>query len=162
GTGTIVDDDTVPTLSINNITVHAKANATTAATFTVSMTGPSAQDVLVDFHTIDGSAVAVPNNPLDDSDYLARTGTLRIPAGLAQVAVTLRILGDSNAEPAETFYVALTSAVGAVLPGGGVQGTCSIIDDNGPTLTIGNVTTVHGSTGTHAITVPVYLSQPVT
>src|SRR5262245_39870371 len=65
------------TLSINNATVVAPTSGTTDAVFTVSMssnTNNNEEPVTVDFHTIDGMAVA-------GVDYQAVSGTLTFQPG---------------------------------------------------------------------------------
>jgi len=43
GVGTIVNDDTQPTISINDVTVQEGNSGTTSANFTVTLSNPSYQ-----------------------------------------------------------------------------------------------------------------------
>src|SRR5206468_2632509 len=57
GQGTIVNDDTAPTLAIDDVSqAEGSTGGTTAFTFTVTKTGATAQSVTVGFTTVDGTA----------------------------------------------------------------------------------------------------------
>ena len=58
GLGTITDDDPLPGLSVNDVTVAEGNSGTVAATFTVSLTVSSGREVTVGYATADGSAAA--------------------------------------------------------------------------------------------------------
>ena len=58
GIGTIVDDDGLPSLSINDVTTGEGQSGTIPANFTVTLSSPSEQTVSVGFATADGSAHA--------------------------------------------------------------------------------------------------------
>src|SRR5262249_28723575 len=53
-TGTILNDDPLPALSIGDVSVTEGNSGTTAATFTVSLSAASGQTVTVNFATADG------------------------------------------------------------------------------------------------------------
>jgi hypothetical protein len=69
GTGTIVNDDPLPSLSISDVSVAEGNTGTTSAVFTVTLTGPTSQTATVSFQTADGTATA-------GSDYGIVIGTL--------------------------------------------------------------------------------------
>src|SRR5262249_55201826 len=56
GTGTILDDDAPPTLSINDLTVTEGDSSYAVAYFTVTLSRASTQTVTVSFATADGTA----------------------------------------------------------------------------------------------------------
>ena len=58
GVGTINDDDALPGLSVNDVTVTEGDAGTVAAAFTVSLDAPSGRDVTVAYAAVDGSATA--------------------------------------------------------------------------------------------------------
>src|SRR5262249_46076125 len=64
GTGTIVNDDAVPALSINNVSVTEGNSGTISAVFTVTLSAVSGQTVTVDYATANGTAAS-------GSDYVA-------------------------------------------------------------------------------------------
>src|SRR5678815_426860 len=74
GLGTITDNDPLPSLSINDVTVTEGNTGTVNANFTVSLNAPSGRPVTVDFATANGTAQA-------PGDYLAGSGTVTFAAG---------------------------------------------------------------------------------
>jgi len=126
GTGTIVDDDSTPSLTISDVTVTEGNSGTITASFTVTLSPASGQMATVDYATADGTATA-------GSDYTAVTGTLTFNAGETQKAIAVPVLGDTVDEPNETFTVTLSNATHAIIVDG--QGRGTIIDDDTPTST---------------------------
>ena len=64
GTGTILNDDPLPTLSINDVQVKKSTSGTSDAVFTISLNGATAVPVSVHYVTADGTAAS-------PSDYAA-------------------------------------------------------------------------------------------
>lgn len=117
-------------LSIDDVTV---GEADGSAIFTVSLSAPVGVDVLVDFTTNDGTAVA-------PDDYLANSGTLTIPANDLGATISVTIVDDQLVENPETFTVNLSNAVNATIADG--QGVGTITDnDNAPIATDDDYTT---------------------
>ncbi len=106
-TGTINDDEPMPSLSVTGATVTEGNAGTTNLVFTVSLSGASAAAVTVDFATADGTAT-VANN-----DYLAQSGSLTFAPGVVSQTVTVSVNGDIQLEANETVSLALSNAVGA-------------------------------------------------
>ena len=73
--------------------------------FYVFLTNPSVQDITVDYATADydGSCRA-------GSDYVASSGTIRIPAGTTLVEASIPIIGDTAVEESEVFRIHLSNA----------------------------------------------------
>src|SRR5262249_58829828 len=69
GQGTVLNDDPLPSLSINDVAVPEGNTGTTNAVFTLRLTNPSFQPVTVHFMTADGT-------PTTPSDYQALSGTV--------------------------------------------------------------------------------------
>jgi hypothetical protein len=80
---------------------EGKKNQTALFTFTVTLSAPYDQPVIVSFRTVDGTAKT------SDSDYTAKTGTLSFAPGETTKTITIEIKGDSKKEANETFYVDL-------------------------------------------------------
>jgi hypothetical protein len=93
------------------------------ATFTVSLDAPSSSTVSVQYATADGTAAA-------GGDYAAASGTITFSPGQTSRVILVRTLDDHVSEPTETFFVNLSSPVGATVARG--QGVGSIIDNNDP------------------------------
>jgi hypothetical protein len=121
GIGTIVDNDQMPSVSINDISVQEGRNGKTSATFTVTLSAATGSRVSVNFATANGTAIA-------GSDYAARTGTITFNPGVTTQTITITVNGDRTIEPNETFFVNLTAAVNAIL--GDAQGVCIILNDD--------------------------------
>ena len=137
GQGTITNDDAVPSLTINDVTVTEGNSGTTNAVFTVTLSAVSGQTVTVDYQTADGSAT------LANSDYAAASGTLTIPAKTASGTITVVVNGDTKFESNETFVVNLSGAGNATIADTQGQGTITN-DDAAPSLTIDDVTVTEG------------------
>jgi hypothetical protein len=152
GQATIVDDDTA-TFSINDVSVVEGNSGPTAATFTVSLSGPSSSSMSVNWAAAGGSATA-------GSDFTAASGTLTFSPGETSKTVSVSVLGDTLDEPDETFTVTL-SGTGAISDN---QGVGTILDDDLPALglAINDVTLTEGNSGTSTATFTVTLSAAST
>ena len=122
GTGTILNDDAVPSISIGDVS-QAEGNAgfNNAIFFPVTLSAPSGQTVSVTFTTADGSALA-------GSDYTARSFVLTFNPGFVTQNVFVQVLGDTVTEPTETFVGNLTLPTNATLLD--AQGTASLVNDD--------------------------------
>ncbi|MDB5295685.1 MAG: type secretion C-terminal target protein, partial [Phycisphaerales bacterium] len=165
---TNADDDPVPTLSVDSVSDPEGDAGTTPFTFTVTLSGRTADRVTVNYATAGGSAAA-------GSDFTAAGGTLVFPAGgpLTQT-VTVPVTGDRVAEPDEIFTLGLTGATNATVPAVGSTGTGTIVNDDTPGVAVsptnGLTTTEAGGTAaftvvlasqpTAAVTVPLSSSNP--
>ena len=149
--GTIIDDDVVPTLSINDVTLVEGDAGTTNAVFTVSLSAISGQTVTVVTTSADGTAALL-------SDYLALAATTLtfLPGELTQT-VTVALNGDSLSEADETFFVNLTGAINATVSDNQGLGTITN-DDLAPTVSINDVTVLEGDAGTSNAVFTVTLS----
>jgi len=148
GTGTITDDDATPSLSIANVTVNEAAGT---ASFTVTLSAASGQDVSVSYGTSNGTATA-------GSDYTTAGGTLTFLAGEITKTITVAITDDTVFEGAtgETFNVVLSGASNATITTG--TGTGTITDNDGaPTITgVSSPTAAEGNDLVYTVT----LSNP--
>jgi hypothetical protein len=97
----------------------------TATGIEVRLSASETAPVTVDFQTADGSATTANN------DYTAATGTLTFTPGQTSRTVTLSVVGDTNVEPNESFFVNLSNAAGATIADG--QGALTIVNDDGGT-----------------------------
>lgn len=152
GTGTILNDDALPTLAIDNVTQPEGTGGTTNFVFTVTMTGATSQTVTVNYATADGSAIA-------PADYAATSGTLTFTPGVLTQTITVPVVGDALNETGETFTVGLSGATIASVTAGTGTGTITN-DDAVPALSISSPSQVEGSSGTSPMTFVVTLSSP--
>ena len=140
GLGTIINDDALPSLSINDVTVIEGNTGTTNAVFTVTLSPDSPGTVTVNFTTANGSATA-------GSDYLANSGTLTFNPGETTKTITVVINGDTLNETNETFLVNLSNPVNATISDGQGLGTITN-DDILPSVAINDVSVAEGNSGT--------------
>jgi serine protease len=148
---TLTGQYTVPSLSIADLSVTEGPSGTRLATFTVKLSRASTSAVTYNIGTANGTATA-------GSDYVARSVTGEsIAAGLTSKTFAVTINGDGAVEANETFLVNLSAPVGAILADGQAIGT--IINDDGPTLSIADVSITEGDKGSRLATFTVKLSQ---
>ena len=126
GTGTILNDDTPPALSISSPVVTETNAGSTTMTFVVSLSAVSAVSTTVNFATADGTATA-------GTDYTARTGTLTIAAGSLSGNIAITRFGDKVPEANETLFVDLSGPTNATIAQS--RGTGTITDNDG-TVTV--------------------------
>jgi subtilisin-like proprotein convertase family protein len=149
--GTITDDDPLPTLSVNSVSLPEGTGGSTGVAFTVSLSAVSGRTVTVAFSTADGTATVA------DGDYTAATGTVTFAPGETTKTVTVQAAGDARNETDETFALVLGTATNALVAAG--AGTATLVnDDPVPTLAIDSVTAAEGDAGTTAFTFTVTLS----
>jgi hypothetical protein len=152
GIGTITDDDPVPTLSIDDVTVTEGDLGTVDAVFTVSLSAASGRDVLVHYSTVANTATS-------PADFVVNSGTLTFPAGTTNQSVTVAVNGDLLDEADETFFVNLNTPSNATIAD--AQGIGTITDDDPlPSLSIDDVTVTEGNSGPVLAAFTVTLSAP--
>jgi uncharacterized protein YhjY with autotransporter beta-barrel domain len=135
GVGTIVNDDPLPSLSINDVTVTEGNAGTTNAVFTVTLGAASGQTVSVNFATANGTAT-------QPADYTNTTGTLTFTPGQTTQTITVPVIGETVPEANETYFVNLSGATNATIADN--QGVGTITNDDVP-VTV-NPATVPGGT----------------
>jgi hypothetical protein len=148
-TGTILDDEAV--LSIGDASIAEGNAGTKLLTFTMTLSAPVENVVSFRASTANGTAAA-------GSDYVARSNVaLSIPAGQVARTFNITLNGDTTIEKTETLFVNLDTVVGA--QAGDLQGLGYVINDDGPLLTINDVSVGEGNSGTRVMTFTVSLSQ---
>ena len=157
GIGTILNDDgaVTPSLSINDVSVTEGNSGTVSAAFTVSLSAAASGPVTVAYATADGTATA-------GSDYVAGSGTLTFATGTTTQTVNVVVNGDTTIEPNETFLVNLSSPTAATIADTQGQATITNDDSATPTLSINDVSTTEGNSGTKNLTFTVSLSSAAT
>ena len=131
GTGTIQDDDPVPTaLSIEDV---EGLESSDALEFPVTLTGDreAGTTITVDYATSDGTGTA-------GSDYTEISATLTFVTDVTRQTIRVPLLDDETDEPDETFVVTLSNSSGAMLDDSEATGT---IRDNDATPTLSTLTT---------------------
>ncbi|MBX3712347.1 MAG: putative Ig domain-containing protein [Lysobacter sp.] len=135
GVGTIVNDDPLPSLSINDVTVVEGNAGTVNAVFTVTLSAASGQTVTVNYATADGTAT-------QPADYTSTSGTLTFTPGTTTQTITVPVIGETIPEANETFFVNLSGAVNATISDN--QGVGTITNDDVP-VTVSPATLPNGT-----------------
>src|SRR5262249_54355577 len=137
GIGTILNDDALPSLSVNDVQVLEGNSGTTQAVFTVTLSAASGQSVSIHYATADGTATA-------PSDYQNQIGNLVSSPGQTIKPFSVTIEGDTLNEPDETFFLNLGQPTNAGLSK--AQGLGTILnDDPPPSLSINDVQVLEGN-----------------
>lgn len=120
---TILDNDRLPSLFINDITVAERAGQPTNAVFSVRLSTPSERPITFRYSTTNGTAVA-------GAEYTATNGVLLMAPGQTNVFLTVPLRGNPPSQGFKTFAVALAFATNAVL--GDARGVCTLRIDDAP------------------------------
>ena len=143
GVGTVVNDDPLPSLSIDDVSVVEGNAGTVNAIFTVALGAASGQTVSVNYATADGTAT-------QPADYTSASGTLTFTPGQTTRTITVPVIGETVPEANETFFVNLSGAINATISDN--QGVGTITNDDVPvtvspgTLPNGTVATAYSQT----------------
>ncbi len=145
GTGTILNDDkaNLPALMVNNISYGEGdfPNSNFKGTFVVSRSGDTSSASSVQYATADGTATA-------GSDYVALPPTtLTFGPGETSKPVVVTSIGDTTPEPAETFFLRLSSPIGATLFDDSGTATINDADDNLPRVAVNDASVTEGNAG---------------
>jgi Calx-beta domain len=142
-----------PTISVRDADAVAEGNSgTTQATFVVALSGPSSQSVSFSFATANGTATA-------GSDYTATSGgPVTFAPGEVEKPIVVLVNGDTVDETQETFFLDISNVQNATV--GSSRGNGFINDDDGPTISINDVSVTEGNSGTKTATFTLTLSGP--
>ncbi len=116
-TVTIHNDNAAPTVSVANTSVTKVNSGIASAVFTVTLSAVSDAPVTVTYGTIDNTATVA------GGDYLAASGTVTVPAGQTSAPVAIATIGNPNVQPNKTFYLDLSSPIGALMGNSVATGT---------------------------------------
>lgn len=122
-TGTIPNDDPIPSVSVANVSVTEGNSGFTNAIFQVHLSTNAGVAVSVAFSTVNGTA-------REGSDFTGTNGIVTFPAGSLQLtrSVPVAIRGDTNVEPDESFQFLFSVTNATAL---NTQAVCTIIADDG-------------------------------
>lgn len=147
---TILDDDTAPSLSVNEVSAREPNSGTTNMVFTVTLSGATANVVTVNYATADGNAIA-------PGDYTGVNGTLTFAPGETTKDVPVPVVGDTIRENNEFIVFNLGSPANATFRDSSTYGT--IIDtDPASYVSITDIGVNEGNTGSKNAVYTVTLS----
>ena len=138
-----------PSITVHDALVTEGNAGTTQATFSVTLSGAASQTVTCNFATADGTATA-------GSDYVATSGALSFAPGEVEKSVVVLVNGDTVDETQETFFLDISNVQNATVNTS--RGTGFIVDDDGPTISINDVSIIEGNVGTKTATFTLTLS----
>lgn len=130
-----------PTISISDVSAAEGNSGPGFAVFNVSLSSSSLQTINVNYATANVTATG-------GSDYVPASGTLTFLPGETSQPLPIQVVGDTTAEPNETFVVNLSSPVNATLADS--QGIGTILnDDTAPSVSVSvsDATVIEGSCG---------------
>ncbi len=150
GVGTIVSDDTgpsLPELAIDDVQLVEGDNGTSTMEFTVTRTGDLSLSSTVDYATADNTAT------IADNDYVTTSGRLVFDTDEDSKTILVPVTGDITVEDEETFFVDLTIINNGQF--GISRGVGTILNDDTdpvlPDVAINDVQLVEGDSGTTTV-----------
>ena len=139
-----------PSISVREAVVAEGNSGTTQATFVVALSGPASQPVSFSYTTANGTATA-------GSDYVATSGgPVTFAVGEVEKPIVVLVNGDTVDETQETFFLDISNVQNATVSSS--RGNGFINDDDGPTISINDVSITEGNSGTKAATFTLTLS----
>jgi len=106
---------------VTNPSVVEGNTGTSACTFTVTLSAPAFDPIVVQYRTVDGTATG-------GVDYVAASGSLTFSRGQISKTVTVNVLADTVVEDNETFQLVASVTVGGVVQSG--AGVAIVQDDD--------------------------------
>ncbi len=147
--------DAVTAYVADGASYEGQATKTHALKFNVVLSAVRSASTSVNYSTVDATATA-------GADYVAKTGSVSIPAGKTSATISITVDGDNAVEGPESFGLAINSVAGAA--SGTTQATATILDDDTsvtPSVSVGDATLVEGNSGTQLAVFPVTLTAPL-
>ncbi|WP_419946567.1 Calx-beta domain-containing protein [Candidatus Poriferisodalis sp.] len=158
GTGTVIDDDPLPRVTI----AEAGGPEGTDLQFAVSLDAISGRTVLVPWTTAPRAHGDSWTRATIGDDYTAQSGTLRFPAGITTAHITVETVDDDRHERDETFFVHLGNPINATGADSTALGTIRD-NDSEPRILISDVEVVEtDSPAVFIVTLSRPSSLPVT
>lgn len=118
----ITDDDPLPSVSIDDISVSEGDAGQKNATFHLTLTPPVKGSTPVNYTLGEETA-----RMAQDFDAGAGSGTIVFAPGETSKTLAVPIIGDTSAEADETFHVTISSALASVTRS---RGVCTIVNDD--------------------------------
>ena len=156
-TVTITNDDVAPpALSVSDVSTTEGNSGSKTVNVTVTRSGNTAGSSTVRYFTVEGGATP-------GSDYAETSGTLTFAAGQTSKTVPVTIFGDTLVEGDEALFFQLENPTGATISNNFAFVTI-LNDDTAtlPTLSINDVGTTEGNSGTKTLTFTITRSGPTT
>ncbi len=130
-------------ITISDATVVEGNSGTSQVTLTITLSQAVAETVTVQWTTGPGTALA-------GSDFTAKSGTVTFLSGETSKMIEIDVLGDTVAEPDETFNVTLSNPTGGATIGDGLGVITITNDDALPSV---SVSATNGGEGAGSVVV---------
>jgi hypothetical protein len=126
----IIDDDPIPSLLMDDITVVEGDSGTKNAIFTARLSAPSGRYVSVYYETTNRSPyqTQVLYTATPGSDYVTSNGQLIFAPGVTSATIAVPIIGDARREADETFAINFSNYSYVAPPF--YQNVCTITNDD--------------------------------
>lgn len=148
--GTIDDNDLLPGISVDSVSIVEGNSGTVDATFTVTLDAANTLPVTVNYATANITALA-------GSDYTQTNGLLTFEPGETTRTVAVPVIGDTIREVNEQFALNLSGAKNGQITVG--RGVGTIVDDDAtPRISVDEADVIEGDAGTANVSVTVRLS----
>lgn len=139
-TATILNDDSPPRISVPDVSAGERSAGIWELSASLFLSNESASPVTVTWATANGSAVS-------PADFSAVGGSVTFEPRETHRKVSIPIVGDAVYEGDEQLFVNLSSPVGGTLEGSG-QGRVTLVEDDPPAISVGDVHAHEGSAST--------------
>lgn len=120
-TGTILNDDPIPTVTINDPSAAEGNVGNSPLTFTATLSNPTYLNVSIPYTIANDSATA-------GSDYITQSGAFTFISPQITRNLDVSVIGDTTPESDETFFVNLGAPSNAAI--GDNQSVGTILDDD--------------------------------
>jgi hypothetical protein len=149
-TGTILNDD-VPSASISVSPASVVENDGPNLVYTIALSSAAVSPLTINY-TIGGDAI-------NGADYASIGTSVVIPAGATSQTVTVDPNNNGTIEPHETVIITLAAGAGYTI-GAPNSATGTILNDDFPSIVVGNATVTEGNGGTTNAVFTLTLSSP--
>jgi hypothetical protein len=153
-TVTINDNDTAPSVSLVGAVKQPEGTGPTSTPFNfeLKLSHPSGRPITVPYTVYDDTAI-------EPEDFTNGKSHVVIPAGAATATLTVPVVADNVDELDETFTVELSDPDHGTL-GSKSTAVGTILNDDVPAISVGDVSRKEGDSGPTALVFPVTLSNP--
>ncbi len=125
GTGTIQNDDGAPTVAIDDVSLSEGDAGFTSFVLTITLSNASAETITIPFTTNPGTATS-------GVDYTPNAGNVVFAPGDISETIAVQVIGETDFEANETFFVDLSAATTGTASVADNQGAGTIVNDDGP------------------------------
>ncbi len=153
-TGTIIDPNVIPGITVTGGSVTATSSSALNALFTITLSEVSKLPITVNYYTQDGTAIA-------GTDYVASNGQLTFAPGITTATVNVLVNTVSAPSLPKQFTLNLSGPTNATI----TTGTATETINNSiaaPTVSVANVSVTAPAAGTTTASFVVQLSGPST